>query len=50
MKVFSNILPKIKISGKSWVDVKASDNIQILKELSEDPFLFMNQISEVYTE
>ncbi len=38
MKVFSNIFPKIKISGKSWVDVKACDNIEILKELSEDPF------------
>jgi len=42
MKVFSNIFPKLKISGKSWVDVKASDNIQILKELSNDP-LFVHE-------
>ncbi len=38
MNLVSNIFPGLEISGKGWVDVKASDNLQMLKELSNDQF------------
>jgi alpha-beta hydrolase superfamily lysophospholipase len=38
MKFISKLLPNLKIEGKNWVKVKASDNQDMLKELSEDKF------------
>ena len=35
-------MPNLKIEGKNWVKVKASDNQNMLKELSEDKFFIHN--------
>ena len=36
--VFSKIFPNLSLSGKGLIKVQASDNLEILKELSDDPF------------
>ena len=38
LNFFSKIFPSIKISGDGLIDVKASDNIKMLKQLSKDPY------------
>ncbi len=38
LKVLSKIFPNLKISGKGIIKVKASNNVKMLKELSEDDF------------
>ncbi len=38
MRILSNVFPKLEVSGESFVEVKASDNLKMLKELSKDPF------------
>ena len=38
LRVFSTIFPNLKVSGKGIIKVKASNNIEMLKELSQDRF------------
>ncbi len=38
MNFFSRILPNLQVESKGWVDVQASDNIEMLKELAKDKF------------
>ena len=38
MSLISKTFPNLKVNSKGWVEVKASDNQDILKELSEDKY------------
>ncbi len=38
MSLISRSFPNLKVNSKSWVEVKASDNQEVLKELSEDKY------------
>ena len=38
MSLISKIFPNLKVNSKGWVDVQASDNQKVLKELSEDKY------------
>ncbi len=38
MSLISKSFPNFKVNSKGWVEVKASDNQKILKELSEDKY------------
>ena len=38
MSLISKIFPNLKVNSKGWVDVQASDNQEVLKELSEDKY------------
>ncbi len=42
LKLFSSIFPKLKVSGKGIIKVRASDNIEMLKKLSKDK-LFIHE-------
>ena len=38
LNFFSKIFPNLSLSGKGLIKVQASDNLRLLKELSDDPF------------
>ena len=38
MSLISKSFPNLKVDSKGWVEVKASDNQDVLKELSEDKY------------
>ena len=38
MSLISRSFPNLKVNSKGWVEVKASDNQEVLKELSEDKY------------
>ena len=42
MSLISKLFPNLKVDSKGWVKVKASDNQEVLKELSEDRY-FIHQ-------
>ena len=38
MSLISKLFPNLKVSSKGWVEVQASDNQEVLKELSKDKY------------
>ena len=38
MSLVSKLFPNLKVSSKGWVEVQASDNQEVLKELSKDKY------------
>ena len=38
MSLISRLFPNLKVDSKGWVEVKASDNQEVLKELSQDKY------------
>jgi len=38
MSLMSRSFPNLKVESKGWVEVQASDNLEVLKELSEDRY------------
>ena len=44
MSLISRLFPNLKVDGKGWIKVTASDNQEVLKELSEDKY-FIHQPS-----
>jgi len=38
MSLISKSFPNLKIESKGWVEVQASDNLEVLKQLSEDKY------------
>ncbi len=38
LNIFSKILPNLRVSGKGFIKVQASNNLEVLEELSKDPF------------
>ena len=56
LNLFSKIFPNLSLSGKGLIKVQASDNLRMLKELSEDPFFIhkpklksLNGITNLWT-
>ena len=39
LKFFSTIFPKLRVSGKGIIQIRPSNNIEMLKEYSNDPFV-----------
>ena len=39
LKFFSTIFPKLRVSGKGIIKIRPSNNIEMLKEYSNDPFV-----------
>ena len=50
MSLISKLFPNLKVDSKGWVKVTASDNQEILKELSEDKYFIHHPILRVLTE
>ena len=42
MSLISRSFPNLKVDSKGWVEVKASDNKEVLKKLSEDKYFTFN--------